>query len=122
MLSKFADTGQYLDACRGAVNVPFRLRKQAGAAATTTKTRRVPAEEACGSASQRERFAHPNLDLRGRHPKNQSRTFRNASEYGMEDVILVLLALTATYLVVQIIVEAYTVIDHALMTRKQRRK
>jgi hypothetical protein len=40
----------------------------------------------------------------------------------MEDVILVLLALTATYLVVQIIVEAYTVIDHALMTRKQRRK
>jgi hypothetical protein len=40
----------------------------------------------------------------------------------MEDVILVLLALTATYLVVQIIVEAYTVIDHVLTKRKQRRE
>jgi len=40
----------------------------------------------------------------------------------MEDVILILLALTAVYLAVQIIVEAYTTIDHALMTRKHRRQ
>lgn len=40
----------------------------------------------------------------------------------MEDLILILLALTAAYLAVQVLVEAYTTIDHALMTRKERRR
>ncbi len=40
----------------------------------------------------------------------------------MEQVVLILLAFMLVYFVIQLIVEAYTSIDHALMTRKQRRK
>ncbi len=40
----------------------------------------------------------------------------------MEQVILILLAFLLVYLVVQLIFESYTSIDHALTLRKQRRK
>ena len=40
----------------------------------------------------------------------------------MEQLVLILLAFMLVYFVVQLVVEAYTTIDHALMTRKQRRE
>ena len=39
----------------------------------------------------------------------------------MEQIVLILLALGAAYLLSRLFIEGCTSIDHALMTRKQRR-